>query len=169
MDWSKYHRILSTFASEQLSISDFIICVLKCNEDFDPQFRSLIDDLFARTGDILVAFALQQRCTEISTKWAHTLACQLYTKEIDQLLRTETGLQFNVSKASHDQIVQFNSGTLVERMSRNAPRLWDLARTLLSARKCVPDSEEYAEERRVLGVVSIRQLHMHSDAFKLIY
>lgn len=156
MDWSKYHRILSTFASECLSISDFIICVLKYNEDFDPQFQGLIDDLFAKTGDILVAFALQQKSTAISTKWAHTLACQLYMKDIDQLLRTETGLQFNVSKASHDQIVHFNSGTLVDRISCNAPRLWDLVHTLLSARKSIPDSEEHAEERRVLGVVSIR-------------
>lgn len=154
MDWSQYHRIFSTFATERLSISDFLISVLKYNEDFDSQFQWLIDDLFTRTGEILVAFAMQQKSTEISKKWAHTLACQLYIKDIDRLLRTETGLHYNVSNSSHDQIMNFNSGALIQCMTSNAPRLWDLVCNLLSARKARSDNEGHEKEHNIIGIVS---------------
>lgn len=154
MDWSQYHRIFSTFATEQLSISDFLISVLKYNKDFDSRFQGLIDDLFSRTGEILAAFALQQKSTEISKKWAHTLACQLYMKDIDRLLRTETGLHFNVSKASHNQVIDFNSNALIECMRNTGPRLWDLVCTLLTARKAMSDDEENEGESNVVGIVS---------------
>lgn len=169
MDWSQYHRIFSTFTTERLSISDFIISVLKHSEDFDSQFQSLIDDLFTRTGEILAAFALQQKSTEISKKWAHTLACQLYMKDIDRLLQTETGLHFNISNASHDQITSFNSDTLIQCMSSNAPRLWELICTILSARKARSDTEEHEDEFKVLKLVSTGQYSMHICTFNLIY
>lgn len=168
MDWSQYHRIFSTFTNEQLSISEFIISVLKYSEDFDSQFQWLIDDLFTRTGEILATFALQQKSTEISKKWAHTLACQLYMKDIDRLQRAETGLHFNVSNASHNQITSFNSGTLIQCMSNNAPRLWDLTCTILSAREVRSDAEEYEDDKKVLELVSTSHYSMHICNFKLI-
>lgn len=154
MELSRHLRILGALKNENLSISELVLTVLCHSEQLEAQFKDLIDDLYANTAQILAAFAMQPKSTEISKKWAHTLACQLYLKDIDHMLRIQSGLQFNISHAQHTQISGFNMESLAKSIECGAPHLWDLTCMLLGSRRALDWSEETADEARALRIVS---------------
>lgn len=151
--WQKYKTILSTFEALELSISDFIINLIKFDHEFISEHGYLVNDVFGHAGSIFLAFAQHPRTSGLSLKWSTSLSTEIYKGEVRRLTDKSTGLHFNVSNAKAQQISRFASGELISTISTIAPHLWGLIRSLMLSDGESGLINEDGKKARVLDLV----------------
>lgn len=130
-DWQKYKTVLDTFKHLDLSITDFIVNLIKYDQEFTSEYGSLVRDVFDNADSMFLAFAQHRRSASTCLKWATSLSTEIYKGEIKRLTNKSAGFHFNASNATAHQISDFASGELVSRMSVIAPNIWGLMQSLL--------------------------------------
>ena len=130
-------KILNILHVNHVKLSDLIILILSQHreQNINRKFDDLIKDLLINGDQILNAFA-SHPVTEMKTKnWAHARAKDIYLEEITRISSKSGGFHFRAYDASSQQIMGFDAGTLIPRVEKEVPFLWDLNRSFLGTRE----------------------------------
>jgi hypothetical protein len=121
-------HFLRLFDSKGFTISIFLQVLLSSRQYAD---HPLVVDLVQSHSHIISLFCSHGAFEALH--WVHESAEKEYQNEIQELVKTKNGWQFNALHASAEQIEMFRIEVMAEKMESLAPHLWMLLDKLLSA------------------------------------
>lgn len=151
--FNKIYAILDTFQASQVSISEFLIDLLRFTQEFESKYTILVHDLFQNVGSVLTLFAEHPRSKNASVEWAMTLSTRTIIQDVQRLTDKTSGLHFNAKNAKAHQIREFASGKLVSQMSTSAPYLWSVMQNLLDSYGVPNDCKDFERQKKIIDVV----------------
>lgn len=158
IEWDKYNNVLSAFQLNGVRISEFMSTLVRHSEDFEQSFPGVIDDMFANAGTLASAFEAHPRSQNIMWTWAHQCTSELCSLEAHEISRRDKSLYFNARHAQATNITKFNTAALVNRLSTNAPFLWQLVSRLMKSNLSEEGDDDESDELSTGQVVSTRTI-----------
>jgi hypothetical protein len=124
--------ILHTFELSDISISNFIIFLLK-NDSFRK--HACTKDLVAHSTLVMDAFLSHPGSSKSMWDWANNIVKRKYAAAIQDLADKDNGWHFGALHASESKLQEFQIENMATRMQQLAPELWDMLGLMLSANR----------------------------------
>lgn len=125
-----YNSVLDMFDGDR-SLSQFLVTILTV-----PQFSNhpAVVDLLANIGNIICTLSRHQNLYNPLIGWAKDAIGAECAREVRELTKVENGSHFSAVHAKAEQIEGFQIDGMALQIAGEAPVLWALLDSLLSAR-----------------------------------
>lgn len=121
-------NLLHYLQSLHVPLSELVLYALQqYNNPADP----VLHDLIVNATSIAAALYYQPDTTIEVGPWIDRVACVRFGNAVRDLARKENGWHFNAAKTDPNQLRDFSLENMAAGMSRAAPALWGLIRSLL--------------------------------------
>ncbi|KII90676.1 hypothetical protein PLICRDRAFT_174059 [Plicaturopsis crispa FD-325 SS-3] len=132
-------KTLQVLLENNLSVSELLLGLLE-DKSFEnhPSYR----DVAESHDEIQAALLCSKKTAELALSWAHTTMKRKYTESVQELSDKGSGWHFGAINASAAELEAFRIEEMAKKMEGQAPELWDLLDTLLTARDKVSAREK---------------------------
>jgi len=151
------NQILSQIAHCGTTVADVIIMAMSPTATRDGP--GVVHDVSLRVEDLLKKLHGHQLMCEKVSGWVHATMKAMYTVEILSLTWPDAGLHYIAKGMTENQLRKFNINNIIERMSADAPLVWELLDELLSADPHLRSKQDWARKRAQEAAAAKRRPH----------